>query len=69
MPNGASCAWYHVAWLSQQGIAGWINKKTYRIEIGYGKGGSAFIPGGRTGVFLLRPLHPRKIKTYSSFAG
>ncbi len=25
------------------------------------KGGSACIPGGKTGVFPLRPLHPRKI--------
>jgi hypothetical protein len=45
MPNGASRAWYHVAWLSQHrnSIAGGINRKTYRIEIDYGKGGSAFI--------------------------
>jgi len=27
------------------------------------KGGSAFIPGLKTGDFPLRPLHPRKLKT------
>ena len=60
MPNGASRAWYHVAWLSQhrQGIIGWINRKTYRIEIDYGKGGSACIPAIKGGVFPLRPFTP-----------
>jgi len=33
----------------------------YRIEIDYRKGGSALIPGLKTGVFTLRPLHPREI--------
>jgi len=28
----------------------------------YQKGGSAFIPGLKTGVFLLRPLHPLQDK-------
>ncbi len=31
----------------------------------YQKGGSAFIPGLKTGVFPLRPLHPRKIKDFN----
>ncbi len=33
----------------------------------YQKGGSAFIPGLKTGVFPLRPLHPRKINYYSKW--
>ena len=35
----------------------------YRIEIDYRKSGSALIPGLKTGVFTLRPLRPREIKT------
>ena len=33
----------------------------YRIEIDYRKSGSAFIPSLKTGIFPLRPPHPRKI--------
>ncbi|KUK63509.1 MAG: hypothetical protein XE10_0332, partial [Methanoculleus marisnigri] len=33
------------------------------IPIAGRKGGSAFIPGLKTGDFPLRPLHPRKLKT------
>ena len=40
---------------------GWIEKCIVLKRI-YVKGGSAFIPGLKTGVFPLRPLHPCKIK-------
>jgi len=33
----------------------------YLSSIAGRKGGSAFIPGGKTGDFPLRPLHPRKL--------
>jgi len=32
------------------------------ISIAGRKGGSAFIPDGKAGVFPLHPLHPRKLK-------
>jgi len=56
-----------VAWFSQrrQGIFGWADRKTYCLETYYGKGGSAFIPTLKGGVFPLRPLHPREIKFLS----
>jgi hypothetical protein len=40
----------------------------YRIEIDYRKSGSALIPGLKTGVFTLRPLHPREIKIEALWA-
>jgi hypothetical protein len=53
-----------VAWFSQRRYTTLWNmrRKTYRLKTDYGKGGSAFIPTLKSGVFPLRPLHPRKIK-------
>jgi len=55
------CIGYLEAWSIQIVLRIIVIHNFGKLSRNMTKGGSACIPGGKTGVFPLRPLHPRKI--------